>query len=436
VQRAILIILGLAVSLSGCSVQARTRPLPQGDWLTYQRRPDHNAIVARRGFRAQWKFDSGSKINGGLAIAGDTLYLDTFGQQVMALNVQSGKPRWTVPTDNVTMSTPIVYAGLVYIGTGRNGDDSGSHRFAYMSTSNAEVQRPWQRPEGDHILAFDADTGEPRWTYRTIGEDMPSPAISAHTLVFSNGDFHAYGLDPLTGQPRWRTDVGGITTMASATPVGNDVLVSVCGQDDTKDATLLLDTVRGRILWRTYYGNCDSSPTIGDGLAFVSGVDSTHQTFGFGGRANVAALDVHSGKPAWVYREERARPYTSVGSSERAITGVFARNVYYQPLPSYDEIVAFDARSGAVKWKASTVAPVKMSPVVYGGCLFAGDTAGLYYAYDAQTGKLLSTQIFDSPFSTAPPLVLGDTVFLVNGTSIYARPVRIRDAAGRVLCAA
>jgi outer membrane protein assembly factor BamB len=418
-----LAVLWLAGGLCSCAAQAHVPPKVQGAWLSYQMNTSHNAVLDGSGPHA-WHFDAGSQINGGLAIVDGTLYADTFRAQVLALDAARGTVKWSASTDNITMSTPIVDRNIVYVGTGRNGASNTSRRFAYMSTSSGYTLQPWARTEGDHIIAFQANDGKTMWRYRTIGEDMPSPTIAGNMLVFGNGDFHAYGLDAIHGTARWRVDVGGIVTMASATAIGHDVLISTCGENDRRDATLLLDARTGKILWRSPFGNCDASPTVGGGRVFVSGVDATRAPFGFGGRAIVAALSPGTGKPDWVHIERVARPYTSVGSSERAITGTFANNTYFQALPSYDQLVAFNATSGAIRWRAATVAPIKMSPVVLGRCVFAGDTSGLYYAFDSISGTLIRTRMFDAPFATSPPVIVGRTTYVANGTKIYAFPTR------------
>ncbi len=75
----------------------------------------------RPGFRQHWSFDTKAKINGGLAIVGNTLFLDTFGKEVIALDARTGKLIWrTGGLRNIIMSTPVVAEGLVFVGSGAN----------------------------------------------------------------------------------------------------------------------------------------------------------------------------------------------------------------------------------------------------------------------------------------------------------------------------
>ena len=136
--------------------------------------------------------------------------------------------------------------------------------------------------------------------------------------------------------------------MASATESKSGVLLSICNsaRDNQKRYCCFRQT--GSVLWSAPFGNCDSSPTAGDGRVFVSGIDATKQPFGFGGRTVITAVDDASGRLLWVYKTRAPAPFTAVGSSERAITGLYADGMYYQAVPSQDQVLAFNAESGTV----------------------------------------------------------------------------------------
>lgn len=418
-SRLLVLICCSLTALNGCDA-TRHEPAGSASWPMYQLSAGHNAVVERSGFSKHWHYDANGRINGGYAVSDKALYLDTLEGDVLALRLDDGALIWKAHVDNMAMSTPIVIDGLVIVGTGKNAKSSGMS-FAY-ATRPSEALPMWGRDEGDHIVAFDAATGERRWSYRTAGEDMPSPAVVGHQLVFANGDFHAYALDADTGNATWRVSLGGVSTMASATAIAPDaVLVSVCKDFDKRAATIAIDG-DGHVRWRTPYGNCDASPTYGSSRIFLSGVEGSRERFGFGGRSVVSAVDASDGKLLWSYRDPAFGPYTEVGSSERAITGTFANDTYFQALATTDRVVAFSP-GGRILWSVKTTAPVKMSPVVYDGRVFFGDSSGLLYVVDAKNGHLVSVKLFDEPFSTAPPIVVGQTIVIANGSSLYAMPI-------------
>lgn len=414
------VLIALAVLCVRSPADANTLPVPT-DWPMYQHGGDHIAVIDRPGFGANWTFDARSRINSGLAVVGDRVLFDTFDGKVIALDLRSGRPMWSVSTDNVLMSTPIVAQNVVYVGTGHNGT-MNAHRSSFVYTTLPGRTEPdiWGRPEGDHVIALDLKTGRERWRYRTAGQDMPSGTVVDDILVFATGDFHAYGLRVKDGTALWQQDIGGLSTMASAMRSGNDVLIGICSGARYRGSTLALNPHTGRIRWRSRYGDCDSTPTVAAGNVYTSGVEGNDTSYGHGSRGVVAALDARDGHVLWSYTSNTSGPYTKVGSNERAIAGAYAHGLYFQAIPTSDEIIAFDAMRGTVKWRFRTQGPVKMSPVIYRNRLYVGDIAGLFYTMDASSGKLLHVAMFDEPFSTSPPVIVGNTVIAVNGTRVVA----------------
>src|SRR5262249_10298413 len=87
------------------------------------------------------------------------------------------------------------------------------------------------------------------------------------------------------------------------------------------------------------------------------------------------------------------------------------------------DVVAFDVRSGDMRWKFHAYAHVKMSPIAYKGHAYFGDTNGVFYDIDERTGKANRFVSFDQLFSTAPFVIVGKTLFATCGSEIYAVPV-------------
>src|SRR6187455_1897510 len=98
------------------------------------------------------------RVNRGLAILGDTLYMGTIDAHLLAIDAKSGKLLWnSVVADakqnySITMS-PNVFKDKVIVGTG--GGDMGIR---------------------GHISAFDAKTGKEVWRFYTI----PGPGEPGH----------------------------------------------------------------------------------------------------------------------------------------------------------------------------------------------------------------------------------------------------------------
>lgn len=402
---------------SSKSPEAALGPLA---WPMYQHTADHNAIFPGAGTALAWQYDAGAKINSGLALVADRVLFDTFAGDVVALDARTGKPVWVSHVDNIAMSTPVVANGIVVIGTGDNGVlGSPKSSSVYDPGVNHSPDEIWGRAEGDHVVAFEVGTGNRIWAYRTAGEDMPSPAIVGSMLVFANGDQHAYGLDLKTGDAKWRDDVAGVSTMASATSIPGAVLVSSCNLAGQTAKTFALEPKTGAVRWSVPYGNCDSSPTASTRTAFLSGVDEASDRKHFG-HNTATAVDLATGRVLWRYKDPDGGPFTGKGSHERAIAGAFADGTYIQSMPCSKKVIAFDAGTGNVQWVFQGRAPVKMSAVAAGDRVYFGDASGQLYTLDKRTGRALAVRRFAQGFSTTPPIVVGNSLLLVSNHIVQA----------------
>jgi outer membrane protein assembly factor BamB len=64
-----------------------------------------------------------------------------------------------------------------------------------------------------------------------------------------------------------------------------------------------------------------------------------------------------------------------------------------------------------------------MSPVVKGDIVYFGDTGGVFYRLNRHNGKLLHATSYLQPFSTSPPVIVGDTIFVADGQMVVAAPL-------------
>lgn len=389
-------------------------PAPQASWPMYQYSPSHNAVFAKPGFRVTWVAELGGSINGGLAVVGNAIYVDSFDHYLYALDANTGSIRWRARANNLLMSTPVVANGAVIVGSGHNG----------FLESDATAQM-WGRAEGDDVYAFDARSGALLWSKHTVGEDMASPAIRAGDLVFANGDMHAYSLRLSDGAQLWRDSLPGVDTMASTTIAGESAFISVCHNSPHFRQTVAIDVRTGRALWTNPNGSCDASPAVDRGIVLVDGNNEDVKSgYDPGGHDIIAALDERTGRTLW-QRVSPSGPYTIVASGEHAIAGAAVSGVLYQSIVNRDEVVALDERTGRVLWRAGTAAPVKMSPVITQTHVIFGDTVGLLYTVDRKTGVVLRTSAFKYAFSTSPPVIVGDTLFVANGRYVFAIPLDV-----------
>ncbi len=410
----------LAAALCACSDQGNaatdTAPIR---WPMYQYGPGHNALFSSRRPAASWRFTTGGKINGGLALAGGTVFAESFDSTVYALDERTGVLRWKTAAPNVVMTTPIVADGVVIVGTG---------------TSDVAVDTPtqaiWGRAGGDVVEALDSRDGHVVWTYATVGEDMPSPALvrvsGVDAVVFANGDDHVRALAVRSGKLLWAVPLMGIGTMSSAAAAdGRAFLVAGMGSSYTKSGgskTYAIDFA-GKIAWQAPYGNADCSPAVLDGRVFVeTAIDIPTAPAARHYYDDVEALDARTGRLLW-RRPSSPGHFTTVGSDEEAVAGLAAGGVLYQSLVAPSQFAALDARTGHVLWILPTGGPVKMSATLRNGRLFFGDTNGEFYVVRAVDGHVLYHKKFASFFTTSSPVIDGATLFIANDEAVDAIPL-------------
>lgn len=383
-------------------------------WPMYQYRADHNAVLASPNAPVSWTRTLGGKVNGGLAVADGAVFVESFDRRVSALDERSGRILWSTSVPGVVMTTPIVADRLVIVGTGTSR--------VLTQTASTLV---WGRPQGDEIVALDEGTGRIRWRRSTVGEDMPSPAFvtirGIGAIVFANGDDHLRAWAVRDGRTIWERAVHGIASMSSAAvDRGRIFVVTGDGSHSGRlDRLIAINPPDGRIVWGAPYGNADCSPAIAGGLVFVEGSNSAAAHPQPNAFNDVEAVDERTGRVRWRWYSGYGT-FTNAGSSEEGVAGLAADGAFYEAIPATDEFIAFDARSGAVRWKLHTRAAVKMSAVEKDGRLYFGDTAGTFYVVDARSGRVRSRHTYPSFFTVSSPVIAGNTLYVANDKTVIA----------------
>jgi outer membrane protein assembly factor BamB len=171
-----------------------------------------------------------------------------------------------------------------------------------------------QRGQKEDVVCYDAKTGEERWVHESEArfEETMGGVGPRATPTLSGGLLYAQGatgllqcLDPLTGALKWEHDlikeanrkqppIWGYAS--SPLIVGDKVIAYSAGdeQDDKPGLLLAFDSATGKPGWTVPVGNFSySSPQF----AKLGGRD----VILFFGKSGLAAVDAHTGKPAWNY---------------------------------------------------------------------------------------------------------------------------------------
>ncbi len=303
--------------------------------------------------------------------------------------------KWTFPTGDRIVSSPVFRDGVLYFG----GDDG-------------------------NVYAVNAADGRQIWKRTTGGPVPATPAIAGDTLYVGSYDGRFYALDVHTGATRWKFATGGerrfeakglhgMQPRNQTIPDVFDVFLSspiVAGGSvyfGSGDGNVYaLDVATGALKWKFRTGDVvHASPAYADGVLFFGSWDSWFY-----------AVDAESGKEKWRFHGgEDPVIHNQVGfqSSPAVATGV----VYTGCRDS--NLYALDAATGKEKWRYNASGSwIITSPAVVQGLVIAATSdSSLYLVLDAETGKPV-VQKQGNAYVFASPAVAGNTVYVgvLNGT--------------------
>jgi outer membrane protein assembly factor BamB len=193
-----------------------------------------------------WTASLPSEPSGDVVVADGTGYATTF-RGTVAVDASTGREQWAA--DAGGRPTPLVADGRLYA------------------------------PDNDEVVrAIDVDDGTVEWRFEAAGGNPLTPVLVDGTLVFGglegfewgDGSGRLYGLDPATGEERWRREFpeGPLGYQSSLAALDGTAFLSVQG-----DRVLALDPASGETTWeRTHAGDSRARGlTVADGRLFVGG---------------------------------------------------------------------------------------------------------------------------------------------------------------------
>lgn len=388
-----------AIDAASCKERWRvTHPLPTGEGV----------IAANRGF----------------AFLDGKLFRGTLEGHVVALSPEDGRTLWDIripdagPGVTIPMA-PIAADGKVFVGHA-GGDRSGvaGHAYAFDADNGKllwrfevipgtpEVQKTWQVPPGHPpsgggiwtSLSYDEKTG---LVYVPTGNPAPDFDIElrrgdnlhvnsviaiegktgkmvAYNQLVKN-DYHDWGL---SGPPALATTAAGKRIIASA---NKDGLLSVLDRADPRAGLPLLYAQA-----TTTRANVDVPLSRERPTRFCPGIFGGSE---WNGAAFHPALNtLFVGAVDWcatVTLQPRNAPVPPTGALWLGVVEPIDKAMGDWSA-ARGWLTAFDADTGAVRWKLEAPKPViaGVTPTA-GGLVFAADLAGNFFALDAASGKRL-----------------------------------------------
>ncbi|MGQ9586806.1 MAG: outer membrane protein assembly factor BamB family protein [Thermoplasmata archaeon] len=316
----------------------------------------------------------------GPIISGGNVYFTDWSGAVYSLNSATGALNWQrYVGDSGYRPGPLTAAyGYIYVAFAKN----------YGSTVT--------------MFCLDEDTGSIEWSYSSAGwvnwtDVRTSPAVAAGMVFWT--DFAGgmiYANDAFTGEPIWKRTVpgGGWATEGPTYWAGMVFCV-----DDLGDITAL-DAFTGDEIWSINIGvSIYSAPAVLDDKLLVGDLWGT-----------LYALDPFTGEQRWTASGLASWLWTSTPTYGQGL--IFLDAEYYSGAGS-GMMWALDAETGSVEWSYATYGAFSSSAAYANGVVFAADTYGYLYGWDAATGGLLYQTLLG--YSVYPTSVaVGDGVLVLG----------------------
>ncbi len=305
-----------------------------------------------------WKLKTKDSIESTAAIAGGTVYIGSMDGLLYALDLATGKAKWTYKAGPFKAPASI-HGSAVYA-----GDIDGMFH------------------------CVDATTGQKRWTYETGAEISSGANFVGDNALFGSGDETLYCLSK-EGKEVWKFKVPGGPVLGTPAVVGNRTFAAGC------DSSLhVIDTSNGKEVADAV----DLGGQVGASVAVVG-----DQLYVGTMNCQVLAVNWKKSEISWTFEAaDRKQPYyaSAAATDKLVIVGNRDKRVY-----------AIDRRTGKEVWDFATKNRVDGSAVVVGDRVFVGSTDGNLYVVDPAKGTELKRFELGSPI-LASPAIGGDRLII------------------------
>lgn len=384
--------------------------LPAQEWSRF-RGPGGSGLSEAKGIPTtitddsiKWEIDLAGTGHSSPVLWGDTIYLTSSEgetRHLIALDAKDGSEKWRTKHEfkpysqhrfnDFASSTPCVDADRVYL--------------------------TWTSPEGVDVIAID-HAGKPAWEKR-VGKfyakhgSAASPVLAGgHLLVGSlgeTGDSFIIGLDPASGDEKWRLERESNDKGSYCTPVVREVsdgLLEVI-YASTAHGITAVDPTNGKIRWEhdaEFGQRCVAAPVVSGDVIFASAGSG-------GGGKESAVVKIVDGKPQPAWEPSRkGLPYVPTGIASHGL--MFLLN-------DGGVMTCTVAESGDVLWQERAVEAPYASPIIVGDKIYCCSKEGHVSVLEAgDKFKPVSSYKFPAGIY-ATPAVAGGRLYVRTFKKLY-----------------
>ncbi|MBO4943790.1 MAG: PQQ-binding-like beta-propeller repeat protein [Muribaculaceae bacterium] len=295
-----------------------------------------------------WSYPAANSIKNTIAVEGNTLMAQDTEGNLMAIDTESGKLRWSKKLDVKVL--PAIIEGLAI----KDG-------VVYAGNRNA-------------LSAYDIKDGRQLWKNKDWGggEGTTSTLLIGDGRVYAGAQWNAlYCNDAKTGKKLWSASDNGIRHRG-ATPLLRDGLLYF----PSSESFFILDAANGRTIVRKPLNknvDCTSTPLFAAGnIIFGTAMEG------------LLALDAETLEPKWTNPLSTAliytAPYTRYPGAQVETSPVLHDGKVYLAA-SDGKLYCIDPKDGRTIWSYSAGAPFLNTPAIADGSIVAADFGGNLYKF-------------------------------------------------------
>lgn len=255
-----------------------------------------------------WQSEEGGFLTEPVIVDG-TVYAGTNGEDVVALNADSGDEEWsanlrgertTAAVEGIAVGDGKIYPATAASSVGvtaftmEEGEEEWTYEGVFTAAPAFQDGLVYAGNESGELVAIDASNGDEEWVYETAAGIKSSVTLHEGTIYVTSADGTLHAVDAGSGDEEWTAAVtsGEYDLLGRAAPAVADGQVFVV----LSGALIALDSEDGTELWQKakeeqyqpYEFHADSSPSVIDGVVYA-GEDESF----------IIGLDAASGEHAW-----------------------------------------------------------------------------------------------------------------------------------------
>ena len=253
-----------------------------------------------------------------------------------------------------------------------------------------------------HVYAIDLATGLEVWRYPAEADSkkafFAAPSLTADgQLIVGGYDNTLYSLNRDTGAVLW--------SFSEATDryIGSSLVFEENIFAPNADRNLFALDTQGKLLWSFESQSAQwTKPAVNPECKCIYLPSMDHSIY---------SIDAQTGRLKWMTEDLGGAIVGTPAHDSREVlySGTFA-----------SEVLAVDARNGAVLWRTPTDGWVWGGPVLADDTLYFGDLNGVLYAVNSQTGEIIWRIQADGRIPDSP-LVTQETIYFnTENGSLYA----------------